>query len=593
MFLFEHNEIVNQLKKYPILDKLSVDSLKKLIDASEIIEFPADTILFQINEPSDCVYYVIDGYIELFSSSLCDKKIASVRSGGMLGETSVLAGEPHAFTAKTNNVSQLIKINRETFLQFFQEDPHVLMQLTQNVARRLRRMVMGLTAESYPYRKIVLYNISKIPLENFKQYFSKCALQDKTYIHDKQSFEATKLDIIPFLFQCENNYGINIFLLEPGDDVWTKSVLFHAEYIYLITDENSWQTLPIEVIDGESTRPCDLVIVHENNPPYSNTSQFYAQYPFKRHHHFQDKKAWYQRIYRYMTGQAIGLVISAGGFRGYAHYGLIKALLESGAPIDCIGGCSFGAAIGAGLAENFNWETFKTIYERSIAKFRVKRRYHLDYTLPFTSILSGAMPTKVLQEVYVDRRIEDIPINFFCVTANLSARRKELKHFGEIWEWLRASVAIPGIFPPLEKEGDIYVDGAICTSLPIQDMREYLDNGGKIISLDVRSPLLLKDKHQYSFPPVLSFKEMLAYKLGLSQKKYVLPNIFDILLESSLVDQHLYDSEGLKKADIAITADTSSLSFADPSVGDPQSLIAYAFAKEKLKEYQHVFARWL
>lgn len=594
MFLFDHDEMLERLKKYPILNQFSIESLEKMLASSEVAEYPAGFILFQIQDPSDYVYYVIDGYIELFSSRDCEQKIASVRSGSLLGETSVLASEPHAFTARTIKLSLLIKIDKNIFYQFFQEDPHILTLVNQSVAKRLRRMVMGFTSENYSFKNIVLYNTSStIPLEKFKHYFQLAASIDKTYIYDKNSFESSELDIVPFLFQCENRAGVNIFLIEPGDDIWNKTVLSHAEYIYLFTTEGTWEDVPLNIIDGEHARPCDLVIHHEQAPPYNNTQKFYEKHPFKRHHHFKDEKASYQRLYRYMTGQAIGLIISAGGFRGYAHFGLIKALLESNIPIDCIGGCSFGAAIGAGLAENFNWEDFKVIYEQSIGRFKDRNRFQYSYTLPFTSLLSGALPTRLLQEVYAERRIEDIPVNFFCVTGNLSARQKELKSFGEIWEWLRASIAVPGIFPPLEKDGNIYVDGAVCTSLPIKDMRKYLDDAGKIIALDVRVPLLLKDKHKYSFPPVLSFKEMLLHRLGLGKKHYVLPNIFDILMESSFIESYLYDNEGLKKADVVIAPDTSSLSYTNPSIGDPQSLIAYAFATEKLKECREMFARWL
>ncbi len=592
MFLFDHDEIVDRLIKYPIFNKFSPPLLRELIANSEIVEYPTGTVLFHIYDSSNFVYYVIDGYVELFSSSTFEKKIASVRSGGMLGETSVLANESHSFSAKTNKVSQLIKIDKDIFLEFFQKDPKILMQLTQNVARRLRRMVMGLTTERYSFKNIVLYNTSPmLHFEKIKHYFKACTLQDKTYIYDKESFNASQLDIVTFLFQCEVKPGINIFLAEPGENIWDKTVLLHAEYIYLVMTEGDWDAVPMDVVDGENSRPCDIVIWHEKPEPYTDTDQFYAKYPFKRHHHFRDEKALYQRLYRYMTGQAIGLVISAGGFRGYAHYGLIKALLESGIPIDCIGGCSFGAAVGAGLAENFNWEDFKNIYEKSIGKFKGKKSF--DLTLPTTSLLSGKSPTNLLQKVYQDHLIENLPINFFCITGNLSTRQKEVKCLGKIWEWVRASIAVPGIFPPLAKDGNIYVDGAVCTSLPVQDMRQYLNGGGKIISLDVRLLLLLKDKHKYAFPPILPFIDVLTYKLGFSKKSYVLPGILDILLESSSIEPHMFDTEGAKKADILIAPDTSSLSFSNPSIGDPQSLIAYTFAKEKLKEHQAIFERWL
>lgn len=592
MFLFDNNEIIQRLKKYPIFNKFSTFTLRRLVAQSELMTVPADTILFYSQTPSHYVFYVIDGGVELFSSVTFEKKVATVRGGGMLGETSLIADESHGLTARTNRESQLLKISKEVFLNFFQKDTELLMQITKTSAKRLRHMLMGFSSEHYPYKNIVIYNFSSLmKLEKIKFHLQESALQDDTQIYDKSDFEAANQDIVPFLHQCENNIGVNLFLAEFKQSTWDKAVLSHAEYVYFIVTENDFDAISPDILEAIKPLPCDLVIVHEKPEPYSNTIKFYKKHKFTRHHHFRDEKPHYQRLFRFMTGQAIGLVISAGGFRGYAHYGLIKALFESGIPIDFIGGCSIGASVGAGLASNFNWENFKAIYKKSIGDVKNKKIY--NFTFPVTSILNGKLPTRVLQETFGNVQIEDLPINFFCITGNLSKREKEVIRFGELWEWLRASLAVPGILPPLVKNGEVYVDGAVCTALPIQDMRTYLDNAGKIISLDVRLQLASEPKHEYFCPPILTFKDILLYKLGFMKKKYNLPKLIDILLEASSIGQIRHDSEWSKKADVIIAPNTSSLSFSNPSIGDPESLIAYEFAKEILKEHQALFARWL
>lgn len=595
MFSFDDNsEIVRRLKKYPIFNKFSISTLKNFVAQAELIDAPADTVLFYSQTPSDTAYYIIDGCVELFISPNFEKKISSVRNGEMIGETSMITGESHGLTARTNRASHLLKISKRVFFKFFEKDPVLLMQLAQTMAKRLRRMLIGMASEHYPHKNVVLYNLTpNVHIEKIKPYFQACAAQDNTRIYDKQDFESSGQDIVPFLYQCENNSGVNIFFAEPNDTIWDKAILLHAEYIYLLVMENSWENIPKELFDHISPRPCDLIIWHERPEPYTDTAKFYDCYSFKRHHHAQDDKQHYQRLFRFMTGQAIGLVISAGGFRGYAHYGLVKALLEIGLPIDCIGGSSIGAAIGAGLSSDFKWEKFSTLYEKSIGSLKKMRFFNFSFTLPVTSFLNGKLPTHLLQKTFEDKKIEDLPINFFCIVSNLSLRQKEIKTRGTLWEWLRASIAIPGILPPLVKNGDVYVDGAVCTALPVQDMRAYLDNAGKIISFDVRSPLKLHNKQKYFCPPILTFKDVLMYKLGFSKKNYVLPKMLDILLESSAVEQNMFDTEWSKKADIIIAPDTSSLSFSDPSIGDPLSLIAYAFAKEKLKEHEEIYTRWL
>ena len=592
MFLFDNTVYIEKIKNHPIFSQFSIFTLKRLLAKCEIIEATPGTILFEKNTLPENVYYIFDGCIELFSSNTLEKKISYVSSGEMLGEISMIADEKYSSTARVHRTSHVLIISRDIFYQFFKDNAEALMQLSKNLAKRIERMQMRLSSENYSYKNILLYCLDpSIELEKFKQNFLACAQNDQVKFYALHDYQEKKIELISFLKHCDTNEGVNVFFVNLGETAWEADIFFHTDYIYFVTKEEAFESIPTDLIEKIYGRSCDLVIVHEKPEPYSNTIKFYEKHPFKRHHHFRDETFYYKKLYRFITGQAIGLVVSSGGFRGYAHYGMIKALLEAGIPIDCIGGCSIGASIGAGLASHFNWKDFDAIYKKSFGNKKNKSILH--FTLPLTSFFNGKRPTLLLQETFENIQIEDLPINFFCIVSNLSTRKKEVKSLGTLWEWLRGSLAIPGIFPPLVKNGEVYVDGAVCTALPVQDMREYLDNAGKIISLEVCLPLSSKNRKPYSCPPILTFKNILFDKLGFSKKKYVLPMLSDVLLESFSISQYMYDVAGEKQANIVIAPDISNLNVLTPSAADPQNLIAYEFAKEKLKEHHKSFERWL
>lgn len=591
MFFFDNNEIVDKLKKYPIWNQFSDFTLRRLVSKLETVYLETDQVLVHRGDPCDCVYYVLDGYLEGFSSSRFTQKLLDFHAGELIGDVSIFADEPHSLTIKAIRESQLLKINTAVFLNFFQKKPDLLMVLTKIIAKNFRHTLAGLEEMHYPYKNIgFVIMCFDMPIEKLKMVFQSEAKDDNVYVYDKAAFKDTQMEIIPFFHQCENNSAVNIFIADKDDGAWRKAVLEQVDYVYLMTYEGTWEMLNPEILLHLRHRPCDIVVMHTTYGNYKDTDKFYERYPFTRHHHVVDKMADYQRLYRFATGQAIGLVFSGGGLRGIAHYGVVKALLEAKIPIDYIGGCSIGACLGATLAVNYNLEYFETTFHRVIHKINNTRRWKY-LTLPIISVLSGSVVTRILKDVFGSYKIEDLPINFFCVTANLSDTRKDIKNRGELWEWLRASLAIPGVFPPFEKEGKVYVDGGVCSNLPVFDMRTCLNEAGTIITSDIQVPPF--QQHHYNIPPVFGFWDALSYGLGFSKKGYVLPNIVEIVMESFFINEYMYDMQGAKKADISIAPDTSSLSARDAKKSEGFSEVAYELAQTQLLTHKKLYERWV
>ena len=590
MFFFNDNEIINGLKKYPVLKNFSESALRRLVDESEIITLEQNQILFACGEPANTVFYLIEGHLDGFSSNKFTKKIMSFRAGELVGEVDVVAGESRGLTIKATRTSSLMKIDQQIFIKYFQKNPDLFMVLAQSMARRLRNTTLKIHESSYEYKNIGLIALSSdLPIEEIKQVFMPQVTQDGFNFHDKQQFELSGHEPINYFHQCQFNSGINLFFCVNADDLWSHAVINHVDYIYLITKDGTWNELPHGVITSIRQRPCDLAILHETPPPFENTARFYEQYPFKRHHHLMKTRADYERLYRYMTGQAIGLVVSGGGLRGFAHYGLIKALLESKIPIDYIGGSSMGALTAAMLAIDYNWENFDTLFTTNMMKVK-KTIFLKNLTLPFVSILSGKTLTNSIREILGAYKIEDLKTNYFCVVSNLSSSKKEIITSGELWEWVRASTSIPGIAPPFEKNGIIYVDGGVCSNLPINDMRKLLDDVGQIIAFNLQIPPFKEKKYQ--FPPILSMWSMILYAIGLKKYRYTIPSILDILTEAPLINQYYADSEAAKTAQVMISPDTSSHTLISKN-SDALIQPAYELAQKEFAKHCELFKRWI
>ena len=186
------------------------------------------------------------------------------------------------------------------------------------------------------------------------------------------------------------------------------------------------------------------------------------------------------RLARVITGRSIGLVLSGGGARAYAHLGVIRALREAGLPFDVIGGCSMGAVVAACVA--MGWDDDEV--ELRIRKAFVESNPLGDYVLPVVSLVRGRRVEDRLQEHFGDTLIEDLGVPFFAVSSDLVSGKLRVHRGGLLRKALRASISLPGILPPvLDEDGSLLVDGAVIRNFPVDVLKQV--HRGPIIGVDV------------------------------------------------------------------------------------------------------------
>ncbi len=164
----------------------------------------------------------------------------------------------------------------------------------------------------------------------------------------------------------------------------------------------------------------------------------------------------------------IGLALGGGSARGWAHLGVIQALEEAGIVPGIVVGCSIGAVVGGCYAAG------KLAALEDFARSLTKRRVVglLDLRLPGPGLIAGDRLRARLTSELSGRRIEQLPVAFACVATELGTGHEVWLTNGSLVEAVRASYAIPGLFPPVAIDERLLMDGTLVNPVPVRLARE-------------------------------------------------------------------------------------------------------------------------
>ncbi|PBP24046.1 putative Lysophospholipase NTE1 [Diplocarpon rosae] len=206
------------------------------------------------------------------------------------------------------------------------------------------------------------------------------------------------------------------------------------------------------------------------------TPLYSAETPFKGDFH---------RIARRLCGKSIGLVLGGGGARGISQVGIIRALEEAGIPIDIIGGTSIGAFIGALYARDADVVPMYGRAKKFAGRMASMWRFALDLTYPSASYTTGHEFNRGIFKTFGNTQIEDFWLEYYCNTTNISKSRSEIHTSGYAWRYVRASMSLAGLLPPLCDEGSMLLDGGYVDNLTVSHMKSL--GADVIFAIDVGS----------------------------------------------------------------------------------------------------------
>jgi NTE family protein len=184
----------------------------------------------------------------------------------------------------------------------------------------------------------------------------------------------------------------------------------------------------------------------------------------------------------------IGLALSSGMARGWAHIGALRALKKLGFEFDIITGCSIGALVGGCYLAG----KLDELEEWALALNKRKIVSYLDLGLRSGGLIGGSKLVEEMCRYMGNPLIEDFPIPYAAMTTDLVTGHEIWLQKGNLIEAMRASFSLPGIFPPVLLDGRWLADGALVNPLPIAACRAL--GADMVIAINLNADMIGKSR---------------------------------------------------------------------------------------------------
>ena len=465
-----------------ILDGLDRRARSALEDEMEWLCLPGGQILFREGEAPDALYLVVAGTLAISDGrpGKDGAMLGQVRAGETVGEMGLLSERPRSATVVALRDCSLLRIGKQAFERFIRLHPSAALHFLAQLVDRLEQATRGTRSVLVPATLALVPIDAAVPVDELAEKLAGavsrlglkvCVLGDSEARHTEEHFHAV-----------ESAHDLTIYRGGTASVSWIPLCIRRADRLLLLATGRA-PSCNLALLSAE-TRPqwraADLVLLADDSGSCQSAAPWLAQLPVQGHYHLRRHSAAdIGRLARCVTGRAVGLVLSGGGARGFGHIGVIKALRASGIPLDLLGGTSIGAIIAAGAALEWQDDDFDTRIRRAF----VDSNPLDDYTFPIVALTKGHKVSARLREHFGERRIEDLWRPYFCVASNLTTGEVAVLRQGVLWRALRASIAIPGLLPPVIEGGAVLSDGAVLNNLPADVMATI--RRGPVIGVDV------------------------------------------------------------------------------------------------------------
>lgn len=558
---------------------------------------PAGTVLCRQGDPGGSTYVVVAGRLAVLrDDGEGEREIARLGRGQVVGEASMLTGEPRSATLVAVRDAVVGEVDEEAFHDLLVDHPAITREVLRQVVQRAERGTLGTGRRSVstiavaatpgavePEAYLQQFRTALAPFGTLRQLgpaevdadlgtagIARAAADDPgagrlaAYLHEQEA-------------------ATDLLLLDVGTDVdgWTHRATRVSDRVVVVLpadasekDRAHVRALLAEVPEATTTI---AVLQHpaDTERP-SGTAALRDELGVDDVLHVRlDRPGDVGRTARLATSHGTALVLGGGGARGFAHLGVHRVTHELGMPIDMVLGASIGAPLGGGMALDPEPDDLEVTITRLFKGL-------LDYTVPVTSLIKGERIAQAIEAHFRDIEYEDLWIPFRCVSTNLTTSRSEVHASGPVTPTIRASVAIPGVMPPVPMGEDLLVDGGLLDNLPV-GVAAADGRCSTIIAVDVAPPRGPRAKADYGLS-VSGWKSLRA-SVGRGRSQY--PGITAVLMRSMLVGAMVNRQEALDAAgvDLLLELDVRGVSLLDFEAVAPVASKGYDLALPLLQEW--------
>ncbi|MFC5527646.1 patatin-like phospholipase family protein [Rhodanobacter ginsengisoli] len=536
-----------------------MDAVARAALARELVwlGLPGGRPLFKPGEPAEALYLLKSGSLGVFDDGLPEDAaglIHLIAAGECVGAVSLLGSEQRTRTVRALRDSELLRLDRRAFETLLERHPAAMLGVARTTIELLQQRERGADRTSLPRTFAILPIDAAVPARVLAMQLGQ-ALEGygNCLVIDAEQGAGRSSD---WFAEREAQLRFVIYLDAGGDPLWRQRCMRQADVLLLpaLAAQAARPWPESALLDPSRTghRSRHLILMHAGHQvSLGSARRWRAAFSGELRHHHVCRRADVTRLARLVSGHGRGLVLAGGGARGLAHLGMLRALHEAGHRFDAIGGTSIGAIIGAGMACGWELDAITETLRRGF----VEGRPLSDWTLPLVAMTRGRRASTMLRHAFGALEIEDLPLPYFCVSTQLSGGGMAVHRDGPLWLWLRASSAIPGVLPPVLRQGRVYVDGALVNNLPTDVMAA--DGIAHITALDIRADIALLTTAEESATPPL-------WRLLLQRRQDVRrPGLVSTLVRAGMVNGESASAGRRERADLLLTPPLEQIGMLD------------------------------
>lgn len=464
------------LERVSLLAKLPEEMLLQVAAEAEGVAVRAGDWLFREGEPAESLFVVRSGRLEVVHEGPPETVVRILRRGEVLGELALLRGDARTASVRAQRDSRLLEVGRERFEAMINQVPSFALGLARAVGERLATS----NGATRPPRTPT--TVATLPLDGAPAAADAVAqLSDALARHCSVGIltvdpERTEAEMASALDAAERDSDLVLMVggSDPGD-AWTEFCLREAELIVALTGGSPdvrWTQRPAAL------QGCELVVLETR--PDRRVVDTLRPREVEVILDASELEARMASMARRLCGRAVGVVFSGGGARAFAHIGVLEELLAAGVQIDRVAGVSLGAIVAGAAARRLDPPEIYEAFQRGFIEVNPSN----DFTVPAYSLLRGRKTRTLLEDAFGGVRIEELPTRFFCLSCDLVSREPVVHRRGSLPGAIYASLAIPGVFPPVPTgDGGLLVDGGVLDNLPVEAMSARAE--GPVIAVDV------------------------------------------------------------------------------------------------------------
>lgn len=531
---------------------------------------PGGQDLFRPGEPAAELHLLRAGRLGAFRIEGGDEPrfLGVVRPGEPAGEMSLITGAVHSGRLTALRDSEVVSLDREAFFAACETDPDIMTDLARLMVGRARDAGRA-TALVEP---TVFGFVAQGPIEDLRGFIERLAdgIRAAGFSAAVAGSEAEDQETSWFS-NLEHSVDYALYVAGHGEAGWAAKIARQVDRLFRV-GRGDYPPPPGAAAHTPAALGvgAELVLVQPAGirRPRGAEAWMSATGAVGLTHLRRGDPGDLARLVRRLTGRAVGLVLSGGGARAYAHIGVIRALVERGVPIDHVGGASMGAVIAAGLA--LGWELDEL--EQRIRRAFVASSPLDDIAFPMLAMTRGEKVARRLEEHFGDVQFADLWRPCFCVSSNLTTGAHQVHRRGLVRAALRASISLPGLLPPATQGQNVLVDGAVLKNLPVDVMRGGLS--GPIIGVDVSRGLSI------TAADIVRPRSLLRWVLSGQWRKG--PPIVSLLIRAATVSSGRDLVAAREGADVLILPELAGVEIRDWSAYEPAVAAGYTAALASL-----------